>query len=147
MPSAGTNGGRGMDVGAAVPAGRSAVAEEPAHVVVCDADAVSARRTARLLEKAGFATAISGSAAACEKAIEQARAAAAVIAVLLPDEDGLRLVRRLRQRGVDVRIVVASALWAGDRALEAGADAFLHKPFAREDLLSVVRRLLGREDA
>lgn len=113
--------------------------------VVCDGDRLSARRTARVLEEARFTVLVTGSAAECETAIDRVRAAAAVIAVLLPDEDGLRLTRRLRTRGVAVRIVVASALQAEERALEAGADAFLRKPFAPAELLSIVRTLTARE--
>ena len=72
---------------------------------------------------------------------------AAVIDWNLPKLDGLALVRRLRKMRCDVRILVRSARQGvADRvaALDSGADDFLTKPFACEELVARLHALLRR---
>lgn len=74
-----------------------------------------------------------------------------VLALLLPDMDGLALLRRLRSRGeaagAQAVVIMVSALHAELRALQAGADAFLHKPVAASRLSAIARELLSRREA
>jgi DNA-binding response OmpR family regulator len=65
---------------------------------------------------------------------------------MLPDVDGLELLRELRSRGMDVPVLVVSARGShGDEAmaLQSGATEFLMKPFGFADLLARCRRLLA----
>jgi DNA-binding response OmpR family regulator len=60
----------------------------------------------------------------------------------LPDLDGLEVLQRLRERGCDVPILVLSARSRLDdrvAGLNLGADDYLGKPFAFEELLARVR--------
>lgn len=66
---------------------------------------------------------------------------------MMPYLDGINLCQRLRARGSRVPILMLTARTElGDRvaALDAGADDFLPKPFALEELLARIRALLRR---
>lgn len=66
---------------------------------------------------------------------------------MMPYLDGLTLCQRLRARGAQLPILMLTARTElGDRvaALDAGADDFLPKPFALEELLARIRALLRR---
>jgi DNA-binding response OmpR family regulator len=100
------------------------------------------------LRRAGFevATAIDG-----DEAVEIARArrpALAVLDVMMPKRTGYEVLAELRAdellRGMKV-ILLSARVQEGDvsRGMDAGADAYLAKPFKAQDLVSTVEELLG----
>src|SRR5690242_17237453 len=75
---------------------------------------------------------------------------AVVLDVLLPGLSGLDVVRRLREEGQRVPVLMLTARGAVDdrvAGLDAGADDYLVKPFALRELLARLRALLRRVEA
>jgi len=69
---------------------------------------------------------------------------AVILDVMLPDEDGLRVCRNLRRRGVTAPVLLLTALsTTADKVagLDAGADDYLTKPFEFEELAARIRAL------
>jgi two-component system response regulator MprA len=70
-----------------------------------------------------------------------------VLDVAMPYVDGLEVCRRIRAKGYDVPVLLLTARDATDdrvAGLDAGADDYLVKPFALEELLARLRALLRR---
>src|ERR1700736_1045666 len=79
--------------------------------------------------------------------LDEVPADALVLDVLMPLVDGLEVCRRLRSRGSDVPILIVTAQDAVAQrveGLDAGADDYLVKPFALDELLARLRALLRR---
>jgi two-component system response regulator MprA len=79
-----------------------------------------------------------------------AGADAVVLDVAMPEVDGLAMCRELRRAGNSVPVLMLTARESvGDRVagLDSGADDYLVKPFALEELLARLRALLRRGDA
>jgi DNA-binding response OmpR family regulator len=104
------------------------------------------------LQRAGFqvATAADG-----EEAMQVARARRPVLAVLdvmMPKRTGYEVLAELRGdealRGMKV-ILLSARVQEGDvaRGMDAGADAYLVKPFKAQELVAKVEELLGEVDA
>lgn len=72
-----------------------------------------------------------------------------VTEILLPRLDGLKVCRALKSDPAtkDIIVLVFSILFAEDRALEAGADAFLRKPLDDARLVDTVTTLLRERSA
>jgi two-component system copper resistance phosphate regulon response regulator CusR len=84
------------------------------------------------------------------EALEQDRQEAFALVILdgmLPDLDGLEVLRRLREGGRSIPVLMLTARGETEdrvRGLDAGADDYLVKPFALAELLARIRTLLRR---
>ena len=125
----------------------SDVASGEPVVLLVDDDAAIRRTVAGGLELEGFrVVAASGGRAALE-AVERVNPAAILLDLTMPDLDGLEVLRKLRADGDDVPVCVLSARdEVGDRVsgLEAGADDYVVKPFALEEIVARLHALLRR---
>jgi two-component system KDP operon response regulator KdpE len=101
-----------------------------------------------VLRDAGFESVPAGDVADALDAAAVRPPDAAIVDLVLPDGDGIELTRRLREWSA-MPIIVLSAV--GDeaekvRALEAGADDYVVKPFGARELVARLQRALARVD-
>jgi two-component system OmpR family response regulator len=72
---------------------------------------------------------------------------AAVIDIMLPDLDGLSLIERMRNRGIETPVLILSARQSVDNRIEGlqrGGDDYMVKPFSFNELLARIQALLRR---
>jgi two-component system response regulator MprA len=121
-----------------------------AAILVVDDDAPIRRMLDRTLSAAGYAVATAADGGEALAAVERSTPDLVVLDVGLPGVDGLSVSRRLRAKGLAVPVLLLTARDSvPDRVagLDAGADDYLVKPFATEELLARIRALLRRGKA
>jgi two-component system response regulator MprA len=121
------------------------------RVLVVDDEPAVREAVGRALERSGYDVELAPSGEeALAKLAADSVADAVVLDVLMPGIDGLEVSRRLRAQGNEIPILMLTARdTVPDRVagLDAGADDYLVKPFALEELLARIRALLRRSGA
>lgn len=117
-------------------------------VLVVDDEPAIRQALERMLRYEGFAVRVAAGGHEALAAINEQAPAVVVLDVAMPDLDGVAVTRHLRARGVDVPICILSARdEVEDRVagLRSGADDYLVKPFAPQELTARVHALLRRQ--
>src|SRR5690242_2294260 len=121
--------------------------EAGVRILVVDDDAAVRDSLARTLRFEGYQVDIAPDGRQALEALRAGEPDAVVLDVSMPVLDGLQACRRLRADGVLVPVLMLTARDSvGDRVagLDAGADDYLVKPFALQELLARLRALLRR---
>ncbi|MGE4562554.1 MAG: nitrogen regulation protein NR(I) [Rhodospirillales bacterium] len=112
-------------------------------ILVADDDGAVRTVVTQALSRAGYEVRATGNAATLWRWIEDGDGDLVITDVLMPDENGLDLVPRIRTLRPKLRIIVMSAqstLLTAVKATERGAFEYLPKPFDIDELVSVARR-------
>jgi two-component system response regulator MprA len=117
-------------------------------ILVVDDERAVRESLRRALELEGYAVELAEDGRqALERLDEEAQPDAVILDVLMPGMDGLEVCRTLRSQGSRLPVLMLTArTQVEDRVegLDAGADDYLTKPFALEELFARVRALLRR---
>jgi len=117
------------------------------RVLLVDDTAALVRALRQGLEESGFAVDVATDGDTADAKCKATLYDVIVLDVGLPKQDGLTLLKKWRARGITTHVLMLSArTTVQDRvsALDAGADDYLTKPFAFEELLSRIRALVRR---
>ena len=120
------------------------------RILIIDDDARLRELLLRYLGEQGFSAKAVGDGAALDKALLLNRYHLLVLDLMLPGEDGLAILRRLRAAGENVPVILLTA--KGDEidriiGLEMGADDYLPKPFNPRELVARIQAVLRRKGA
>jgi two-component system, OmpR family, KDP operon response regulator KdpE len=116
------------------------------RVLVCDDELQILRALRVILRDAGFEVATAATAQEVLDAVSVRPPDAAIIDLILPDGDGVEVTRSIREWS-EMPIVVLSAVGEQEekiRALDAGADDYVTKPFAPGELVARLNAVLRR---
>ncbi len=116
-------------------------------ISVVDDDESIRRTTTLLIESFGYRAATFESAETFLKSGDLSDTSCVIVDVQMPGMDGLQLQRHLAAAGCGIPIIFITAYESSDarqRAMQAGAAAFLGKPFSDEQLLRTIRSALQR---
>ncbi|MEP7156706.1 MAG: response regulator [Betaproteobacteria bacterium] len=116
------------------------------HILVVDDDVEICRLLKQYLEKSSLRVSTVCDGRQMQRALDQAKFDLIVLDLMLPGDDGLTLLRRLRTHTSTPVIMLTAMGEEADRivGLELGADDYLPKPFSPRELLARVRAVLKR---
>ena len=120
------------------------------RVLVVDDDEAVRRSLEHALRRDGYQVSLAADGGQALDELGRSRPEVIVLDVLVPEPNGLEICRRLRRRGDHTPILMLTARdLVEDRVagLDAGADDYLVKPFALDELRARLRALLRRSGA
>ncbi|MCB8873947.1 nitrogen regulation protein NR(I) [Acidisoma silvae] len=119
-------------------------------VLIADDDRSIRTVLTQALGRSGYQVRTTGNAATLWRWVEDGEGDLVITDVMMPDENGLDLIPRIRRVRPDLRVVVMSAqstLMTAVKATQRGAFEYLPKPFDLRELLAVVDRALAAPTA
>jgi CheY-like chemotaxis protein len=123
-----------------------AVTKHHVLALVVERNVIVQRLERFFLEKAGYDVEFASDGVSALARARELHPAILVTEILVPKMDGLTLCRLLKSQPEtqEILVLVFSHLEAEDRALDAGADAFLRKPMSEEPVVEILGRLVAR---
>jgi two-component system nitrogen regulation response regulator GlnG len=120
---------------------------ESRTILIADDDRAIRTVLSQALTRAGYNVRATSSASTLWRWVEDGEGDLVVTDVVMPDENGLDLLPRIKRVRPDLRVVVMSAqstFTTAVKAAQRGAFEYLPKPFDLKELLNVVERALAR---
>lgn len=123
--------------------------DSSAHILFVEDDPEIRGLVADFLRQSGFRVSVAQHGGEMDQTLSQGDVDLLILDIMLPNEDGLSLCRRVRAAGSLPVIMLTARGSEIDRivGLEIGADDYLSKPFSSHELLARIRALLRRSRA
>jgi two-component system nitrogen regulation response regulator GlnG len=118
----------------------------PPTVLIADDDRSIRTVLTQALGRSGYQVRSTGNAATLWRWVEDGEGDLVITDVVMPDENGLDLIPRIKRIRPDLRVIVMSAqstLMTAVKAAQRGAFEYLPKPFDLQELIAVVGRALS----
>src|ERR1019366_573150 len=118
----------------------------PPTVLIADDDRSIRTVLTQALGRSGYQVRSTGNAATLWRWVEDGEGDLVITDVVMPDENGLDLIPRIKRIRPDMRVIVMSAqstLMTAVKAAQRGAFEYLPKPFDLQELIAVVGRALS----
>ncbi|MEQ1730240.1 MAG: response regulator transcription factor [Vicinamibacterales bacterium] len=121
----------------------------PAKVLIVDDEPSILATMAPLLRTRGYEVSTAMSGLGAVESVERDKPDVIVLDLGLPDIDGFEVCRLVREHSTTPIVVLSARGAEGDkvRALDAGADDYVTKPFGVEELIARIRAALRRSDS
>ncbi len=119
------------------------------RILVVDDEATARNGLGKLLEQEGYVVDLAGDGVEALASVSDNPPALIISDLKMPNMDGMELLKQLRERGIEIPTVVATAFGevsTAVAAMRAGAEDYLTKPIDFDALLLVVERTLAREE-
>jgi DNA-binding response OmpR family regulator len=116
------------------------------HIIVVDDEAAAREMVGDYLRMHGFAVTLCDGATGLRAAMDKQVADLIVLDLNMPEEDGLSIIRRLKQQSSVPVIMLTATASSIDRVvgLELGADDYIAKPCELRELVARIRSVLRR---
>jgi CheY-like chemotaxis protein len=117
----------------------------PYRILIADDNQCLRELVGIILDSCGYGVTITADGLACWEALQDYQPDLVVLDIDMPQIDGCEVCRRIKSQPEtrDIPVILVSGRQdAGDLARGAGANAFLSKPFAIEDLRVQIEALL-----
>lgn len=120
----------------------------PAKILVVDDEPAIRETLSFMLEMEGFAVAVAKDGEEALEQVQKLQPTVVLLDVMMPKLDGYKVCQAIKGQPetAKVKVIMLTAMGqAADRAraLAAGADAYVAKPFDEEALIALLRRLSG----
>ena len=118
------------------------------NILIVDDELSNRRIVEQVLSRAGYRVETTDHGAKALKLLEAFRPDLIVLDYMMPDVDGMDVLRELRKREDDTPVIMITAYGTVERAVEAmheGAYDFITRPFKPEHIVHVVRKGLERQ--
>jgi DNA-binding NtrC family response regulator len=122
-------------------------AEAPVRVLVVDDDSALRRSLERVLSQSGYEVLGASTAAEARTLLEEHTFAVVLLDLVLPDAEGMELLRELKATEASTEVVVVTAHGSIESAVEAmrwGAADYLTKPFHTDELLTRLSKAVAK---
>ena len=123
------------------------MAAETQHILVVDDDRRIRELIKSYLVENGFMVSVAGTAAEARERMRGITFDLLVLDIMMPGETGLKFTTGMRAEGLDIPVLMLSALADSDdriAGLATGSDDYLTKPFEPQELLLRIKNLLRR---